>query len=191
MAKKLTHPDIQLFDYLNGAVDAEAARQIEAHLSACNDCSSVAVLVRSIKPAAMEPEGQPPISDQSQRYSEHPDVSELAYFFYSTSQRAESSRVAAHVALCPSCAEEIAEYARADHAANHYTLNKASQGEVPASAWEMIHDWEGSSFAKLRPASEALGQELLTRLSQLLGEQATASRTKDSARHEAERVPVL
>jgi hypothetical protein len=191
MVKKSEHPDIQLFDYLRGAVDPQTARLIETHLSICDDCSSVAAIVRLLKESASEPqnENRSQISNLKSGKSEaHPAVSDLASFFYGTSRRADRSRVAAHVALCQSCTAEVAEYARGDRAAHEYKVAKATQGAVPATAWEMIHDWEGSSFAKLKPASEVLGQELLTRLSRLLADREVRS---DVGRFKDELVPVL
>ncbi len=49
MAKRSAHPDKQLFDYLNGALDARDGQVIEQHLADCAGCASVADLVRSLK----------------------------------------------------------------------------------------------------------------------------------------------
>ena len=203
MAKNAAHTEFQLFEYLNGALDAKAAQVIEAHLSVCDDCASAARLVRALKESALEPnrEGQSQISNLTSQVSgEHPDLSELASFFYAKSRRAGSSNVAAHVALCISCGEAIAQYARAEHAAAEYKPVKEAAGEVPANAWEMIRDWEDSSFAKLKPASEVLSQDLLTLLARILNERSqespemgqAVSRSQNVHRTEdAERVPVL
>lgn len=188
MVRKSPHPE-QLFQYLNSALDSEAARMIAAHLYTCDECASVAAVVRALKESALEPESerQSQISNLKSQISEgHPDVSELASFFYSRSRRKDNSRVAAHVALCRSCAEEIAQYARADSAAYEYNATESADAQVRAKAWEMINDWEGSGFAKLKPASEVLGQELLTRLSRYLDEQ----RGRDEASSKPELVPV-
>jgi len=173
MVKKSAHPDIELFEYLSGALDTKAAQVIDAHLSVCAECASLAGFVRRLKASASEPnsEGRSQVSDlKSQTSGEHPDISELASFFYAKSRRAESSSVASHVANCSSCGEAIAQYARAEHAAAEYNPAKDTAGEVPAKAWEMIRDWEDSSFAKLKPATEVLSQELLTRLARILNE---------------------
>jgi hypothetical protein len=203
MVKKSAHPAIQLFDYLNGAADEKAAQAIEAHLSVCDDCASVAKLVRALKESPLEPnrEGQSQTSNlTSQTSGEHPDLSELASFFYAKSRRAECSSVATHVALCSSCGEAIAQYARAEHAAREYNPASVAAGQVPAKAREMIRDWEDSSFAKLKPASEVLSQDLLTRLARILNERSqespemgqAVSRSQNLHRTEdAERVPVL
>jgi anti-sigma factor RsiW len=203
MAKNAAHTEFQLFEYLNGALDEKAAQVIEAHLSVCDDCASVATLVRALKESALEPnrEGQSQTSNlTSQTSGEHPDLSELATFFYAKSRRAGRSNVAAHVALCSFCGEAIAQYARGELAAAEYKSVKGAADEVPAKAWEMIRDWEDSSFAKLRPASEVLGQELLTRLARILSERSqelaelgqAVSRSPNVHRTEdAERVPVL
>jgi hypothetical protein len=132
-------------------------------------------VVRGLKASASEPnpEGRSQLSDlKSQTSGEHPDISELASFFYAKSRRAESSSVASHLAHCSSCGEAIAQYARAEGAAAEYKPVKDTAGEVPAKAWEMIRDWEDSSFAKLKPATEVLSQELLTRVARVLNERA-------------------
>jgi len=203
MAKNAAHTEFQLFEYLNGALDEKAAQVVEAHLSVCDDCVSVARLVGALKESPLEPnrEGQSQISSlQSQTSGEHPDLSELASFFYAKSRRAGISNVAAHVALCTSCGEAIAQYARGEHAAEEYKSVKEAAGEVHAKAWEMIRDWEESGFAKLKPASEVLSQDLLTRLARILNERSrelpelgqAVSRSHNVHRTEdAERVPVL
>ena len=203
MVKKSAHPDIELFEYLSGGLDTEAAQVIEAHLSVCAECASVAGLVRGLKTSASERdrEGRPQISDlRSQTFGQHPDISELATFFYAKSRRAESSSVASHLAQCSSCGEAIAQYARAEHAAADFKPAKETAGEVPARAWVMIRDWEDSSFAKLKPATEVLGQELLTRLARILNERAQEVRELGPEvsgsqnihrKEDAGRVPVL
>src|SRR5438034_3689343 len=175
MVKKPAHPDFEVFEYLNDAVDENAAQLIEAHLSVCAECASVAGLVRALKASASEGnrKDRSEVSDlKSQTSGEHPDISELASFFYAKSGRAESSSVASHVAQCSFCGEAIAQYARAESASAEYEPVKDTAGEVPAKAWEMIRDWEDSSFAQLKPATEVLGQELLTRLAGILNERA-------------------
>ena len=203
MAKNAAHPEFQLFEYLNGALDEKAARVIEAHLSVCDDCASVARLVRALKESALEPsrESQSQISNlRSQTSGVHPDLSELASFFYAKSRRAGGSNVAAHVALCSSCGEAIALYAHGEHAAAEYKSVKEAAGEVSAKAWELIRDWEDSSFAKVKPASDVLSQDLLTRLARILNErsrelpelgQAVSRSQKVHRTQDAERVPVL
>ena len=156
MVKKPAHPDIQLFEYLNGALDENAVQSIEAHLSGCEDCASAAAMIRALKEEASESNLKSQISNlKSQISEEHPDISELASFFYA-SRPSRNTNVAAHVALCGSCAEAIAEYARAERAAVAYNPMNAAAGAVPAKAWEMIRDWEDSSFEKLKPASEVI-----------------------------------
>ena len=165
MARRSAHPDTELFDYLNGALSASRSQVIEQHLAECAGCASVADLVRALK-------GEVQSSNiKSEITGEHPDVSALASFFYANRASARNSQVAAHVALCQSCASEIAEYARAESAASRYNTAEAVRGEMPARAWEMIREWEESSFARPKDASEAIGQELLAKLSSLLSEQ--------------------
>jgi hypothetical protein len=198
MVKKSAHPEIELFDYLNGAAEADAAQSIEEHLSVCEDCTSLAALVRKLKEAsASEPTPQPtsrPSQPASRISEDHPDTSELASFFYANSRLADSSRVAMHVALCRSCTDAIAQYARAEHIASEYQPAKAAAGEVPAKAWEMIRDWEDSSFALLKPASEVLGEELLNKLFTLFDartHQAGERSHEVSQSQNAGRIPVL
>src|SRR5882762_258555 len=198
MVKKSAHPDIQLFDYLNGAAEAEAAKAIEEHLSVCEDCTSLAALVCKLKESASsEPthENSSRASQPASRVSrEHPDTNELASFFYSSSRPAHGSRVAMHVALCSSCTEAIAQYARTEHIASKYEPEKALMEEMPAKAWEMIRDWEDSSFAQLKPPGEVLGKELLSRLFSLFDARTpkVSERTHEVSRsQDAGRIPVL
>jgi len=145
---------------------------IEQHLADCAGCASVADLVRALKSEVQSS------NIKSEIAQEHPDVSAIASFFYGNRSRVRNSQVrnsqvrnsqvAAHIALCSSCATEMAEYARAESAASRYNT---VQGEMPERAWEMIREWEESSFAKPKPAGEAIGQELLAKLSNLLSEQ--------------------
>jgi Putative zinc-finger len=171
--KKSAHPDALLFDYLSGALDAGARVSVEEHLSACGDCATVASFVSGLKAEAGRSDGgRSQVSNPKTQISEeHPAVSELASFFYGKSPRAANRATAGHVARCRSCAEEIAEYARAERAASDYAPAPAAQGEAPDSAWEMIREWEESSFAQPKPASEAIDQEMLAKLFNLLSEQ--------------------
>ena len=195
MVKKAAHPEFKLFEYLNGKLDEKAAQIIEEHLSLCDDCASVARLVSALKQAAREQtfEGQRQDSvPKSRTPVVHPDTGELASFFYAKSRRARSSNVAAHVALCRSCGEAIAQYACAESAAADYKPASVAAGAVPANAWEMIREWEDSSFAKIKPANEVLGQELLSRLARILNEPQERKLGRDaSAPVDAERVPVI
>lgn len=193
MVKKAAHPEFRLFEYLNGNLDEKAAQAIEAHLSACDDCALVVQLVRALKEAADEQNsGQPRASSlTSYKSGHHPDLSELATFFYTRSRRATASNVAAHVALCSSCVDVIAQYARAERAAGKYNPASVPAGAVPADGWAMIREWEESSFAKVKPAHEVLGQELLARLACILNEQPGRLLERDASAQQVERVPVL
>jgi anti-sigma factor RsiW len=171
--KRSAHPDARLFDYLKGALDAEARDSVEEHLAGCAGCAAVAGLVRALKDDAGRSGG-----DESQTQNAdprilagHPAVSELASFFYSKSPRSADRATAAHVARCRSCAEEIAEYARAERASSGHAPPAAAVGEVPAAAWGMIREWEESSFARPKAAGEAIGREMLEKLFNLLSEQ--------------------
>jgi hypothetical protein len=191
MSKKQIHPDIELFDFLNVAVDQNEAKVIEAHLSTCEECGSIASLVRAFKRSASEQTN----ADKHQVSSPigvHPDISTLASFYYAQSNPADTASVRSHVAFCSSCAEAISEYARAERAAAEYELVKgAAAREVPAKAWELIRDWEESSFGKLKPANEVLGQDLLDRLSGLLNKAEIREERHADRSENAERVPVL
>ena len=190
MGKKSAHPEFKLFEYLNGKLDQKAAQVIDAHLSGCDDCASVARLIRELKEAAREENLLSSV--KSQTYGDHPDLSELASFFYAGARSRKSGNVAAHVALCGFCGEAIAQYARAENVAAVYNPVAVAAGSVPAAAWDMIRDWEDSSFAKAKPASEVLGPELLTRLARNLDEQQLRKLARDtSTAKDVERVPVL
>ena len=189
MVKKTAHPESELFEYLNGTLHGNTVEVIDAHLSECDECASVATLVRALKESALEQSGKSRVStQQTQPAGEHPDLTELASFFYARSRRPEHSYVAAHVALCSACGEAIAQYARGEQLANEYNRANVPAGHVPAGAWEMIRDWEDSSFAKMKLASDVLGQELLSRLARILNEKGERDASEPQ---DAERVPVL
>jgi len=194
MVNKAAHAEFRLFEYLNGTIDEKAAHEIEAHLSVCDDCALVVRLVRELRTAAAGRTFASPdqVSDRSsQTRSEHPDLSELASFFYAKARRTRSPGVAAHVALCNYCGDAIAQYARAERAALAYNPSSVAAGAVPANAWEMIRDWEDSSFAKVKPVTEVLGHELLSRLARILNEQQELRHDRDTSPRRTERVPVL
>src|ERR1051326_5519137 len=118
MARKSAHPSRQLFDYLNGAANDDARRQVERHLNECADCAAIADLVRELKQAASDSRApsleSSELSELSTQHSalntcdKHPDVAALAAFFYNRSPRKRDAEVAAHVAQCRRCAAEIA-----------------------------------------------------------------------------------
>ncbi len=108
---------------------------------------------------------------------DHPDSSELASFFYG---KANKPAVAAHIAVCHHCAEEIALYAQAERSAAIYKPNKKNAGEVPAAAWQLIRDWEESSFAKPKTVSETISTELLTKFARLLAERQALKKDQRS-----------
>jgi hypothetical protein len=167
MAKKSAHPDISLFDYLSGALDDRAAREVVEHLQGCKDCASMADIISAMKSETSDL--------KFQITNDHPDVSELARFFYGK-PRGASRTTAAHVAVCRSCADELAEYARAERAASSYSVASA---EIPAAAWDMIREWEESRFTKPKPLSRATSQEIFAELAELL------NRRKDELREMA------
>jgi putative zinc finger protein len=170
MARKPAHPDRQLFDYLSGSLEASSAGRVEQHLNGCSECARAARLFRTLKSMRQ-------VSAEGGLV--HPDASEIAALFYSKSSA--RPQTAAHVATCQSCAEDLSQYARAEAAASLYNPAEQALGEVPASSWEMIGEWEESSFAKPRPATEVIGQELLAKLFNLIGERRNWLRDADSA----------
>jgi hypothetical protein len=95
----------------------------------------------------------------------HPDVSELASFFYGKSNQPATR---AHLALCQSCAEEIALYARAESLAADFQPSKKTAAKVPAAAWQLIGDWQDNSFAKPKLQSETVSAAMLTKFARLL-----------------------
>jgi len=186
MVKKSSHPDLNLFDYLNDSVDAKTRQEIEEHLSTCDECDNLAKLVRTIKSTA-EPASRESDARLSAAFDSHPSTNELVSFFYSKSEPPEHAEIAGHLALCRSCAQEIAQYIHAEQLATNYSYAGKLE-DAPAKAWEMIREWEDSSFAKLKPASEVLGREFLDRVATLLNKPEI---TSGSQQQTAERVPVL
>jgi len=185
MSNKSMHPENELFEYLNHSLAEEHSSAIEAHLATCEECASVAAAVRALKADGALNNSQLQIGD-------HPGINELASFFYSKEESSNIAQVANHVAICSSCAEAIAQYASSERASELYEPPRATPGEVPAEAWKMIDEWENSSFGKLKPANEVLGQELLDRLAELLNERVSRGAEIGSFETKtADRVPVL
>lgn len=179
MANRQSHPARDLFDYVKGDTNEQVSRTIESHLADCNDCSTIAQVVRSIRKSEIS-------NLKSQTSEAHPEVSELASFFYGGSTRAKRAATAAHVAVCRSCADQIAEYARAEHAAcAPAEASKTSEAGIPAAAWEMIRNWEESSFAATKAESRQSDQDMLARLTGIL------SRRKDDLRKQAREAEVF
>ena len=152
MSRKSAHPDLRLFDYLSGALDESAARDVSQHIEGCKDCATLVDVVSAMKSEA---------SDQ------HPDAGELERFYYGR-PRADSRKIAAHVAVCRDCADDLAEYARAERAAADYNPPRDASGEIPAASWEMIRAWEESSLAKPKSLTSAASQEVFANLAELL-----------------------
>ncbi|HEY7547554.1 MAG TPA: zf-HC2 domain-containing protein [Blastocatellia bacterium] len=153
---KMQHPDAKLFDYLGGRLDEENHRAVESHLASCGECAETAKIVghiRELKP---------------QTSIEHPDVNQLAEFFYSKSPSARHRMAAAHAAMCQSCADAISEYARAERAACEYDPASVKKAAVPESAWEMIREWEESDFARPKIENRESSQTMLVKLAEVL-----------------------
>jgi hypothetical protein len=175
MSKKSTHP-IRLFDYLSGALDEQGAREVEEHLEVCEDCASAVEVVKAMKAE---------ISDLKLDISDrHPDVSELERLFYGR-PRGESRAIAAHVAVCRSCVDEMAEYARAERAASSYSPSRDTAAAIPAAAWEMIREWEESSLVKPKSLTKAASQEVFANLAELLS--SRKDELRELAREQIER----
>lgn len=95
----------------------------------------------------------------------HPDVSELASFFYGKFNKPATG---AHLAVCQTCAEEVALYAKAEVAAADFKPGKKNAAKVPAAAWQMIQDWQDNSFAKPKLPSETVSAAMLAKFARLL-----------------------
>jgi predicted RNA binding protein with dsRBD fold (UPF0201 family) len=108
---------------------------------------------------------------------EHPDSGELASFFYG---KTGNLKVAAHLAVCHTCAEEVALYAKAEQAAASYKPGKKQAGEVSAAAWQLIRDWEESGFARPKTESETLSAELLMKFARVLSERQSLKQERRS-----------
>jgi hypothetical protein len=184
MVKKSSHPDINLFDYLNNSVDDGTRQEIDAHLSTCDECNNLARLVHAIRSTAEAVSGELG-AESSAEFDSHPSTNELASFFYTKSEQPEQAKVGGHLSLCRSCMEAMAQYAYSEKLAANYSYAGKLEA-VPAKAWELIREWENSSFAQLKPASEVLGREFLDRVATLLNKPETGSQQET-----AERVPVL
>ncbi len=199
MARKSTHPNRQLFDYLNGVLDNETGQAVERHLAICADCRTLADLVRALKSQAANPELKAEGARGPSTGELHPDTSELASLFYSKhrSERDEGAttlrKTAAHVARCRSCAEEVALYAQAEHKAAHYDPSQKTRGHGDAetrgrdeliaasprrplsaswdrAAWEMIENWEDTIYARPKPEIKPLSEDMMRKLARLLEE---------------------
>ena len=180
MVRKSTHPNKQLFDFLNGVLDERASQPVEQHLSGCADCRALAEIVRALKSQVSNPE--------LKSSGDHPDVSELAAFFYGKSEgardkgatqrvgmtdviRSSLQKTAAHVAMCRSCAEELSLYAKAEHASAHYDpARDRIRAETPRAAREMIENWEDTIYARPKPEIAPLNEEMMQKLARLLEE---------------------
>jgi hypothetical protein len=159
VVKKSAHPD-QLFDYLVDGLGEEEKQAVDEHLSSCTDCRAVVQLARELKGSVT-----------FDAHETHPDVSEIASFFYNKpSNRRTTALTASHVATCRSCAAELAEYASGERAAAAYNPSEAVSDKVPAAAWASIHEWEESSFAKPKVASYGLSRDMVSTLTDLVAE---------------------
>jgi hypothetical protein len=154
---------------LSGALDEPSAREVEQHLEGCKDCASLVDVISAMK------------SEMSDR---HPDTGELERFFYGR-LRAGGRATAAHVAICRSCTDELAEHARAERAASSYIPSRDSSAEIPAAAWEMIRDWEESSLRKPKSLTTAASQEVFANLAELLS--SRKDELREMAREQIER----
>ena len=161
VARKSTHPE-KLFEYSRGELDEPSRQVIDEHVSTCDDCRAIVALTTALK------HGGGRSAFGSEFNEMHPDASEIASFFYGESAKSRGTATAAHVASCQSCARELARYASAERAAAGG--NPGLAAEFPASAWELIRDWEESSFAKPKSASYAVSRDMIARLTGLLAQ---------------------
>jgi hypothetical protein len=105
------------------------------------------------------------LSSKEQNENSHPDVSELASFFYGKSNQPDT---AAHLAVCQNCADEIALYAKAERLAADFKPGKKTAAKIPAAAWQMIQAWEDNSFAKPKSQSETVSADMRAKFARLL-----------------------
>lgn len=183
MAGRSSHPESELVGYLNGTLAAGSAHTVEQHLAGCSDCSSFATVLRTLRQerklsasrssaSTLSSESLPRGTQLPDEPFLHPDVSELASFFYGKSPEQRRALVAGHVAVCTECTEALSIYARAEHAATAFEPSKVKRDAFPQKAWELIRDWEDSSFARPRAPGEELDGRTLERLISLLHEQS-------------------
>jgi hypothetical protein len=166
---------------------------IDDHLSGCDDCRAIVALTGTLRHRSQRSAAGPEPAEA------HPDVSEIASFFYGRPAKSSRAATAAHVAACQLCARELAEYASAERVAAEYSPSRSLAAEFPAAAWELIRDWEESSFAQQKSAFYGIGQEMIARLTLLLAErreELLASRREavthsESGSRRAALVPVI
>jgi hypothetical protein len=129
------------------------------------------------------------LSSGEKNENSHPDVSELASFFYGKSNQPAT---AAHLAVCQSCANEIALYAKAERLAADFKPGKKTAAKIPAAAWQMIQAWEDNSFAKPKPQSESVSAEMLAKFARLLANRKDLqAERKAVTKLAANQVPVI
>ena len=192
MSRKSAHPE-KLFEYLRAELDGPSSQLIDEHLSTCDDCRAIVALTGTLRHRSQR-------SAASLEPSEaHPDVSEIASFFYGKPAKSSRAATAIHVASCQHCARELAEYANAERAAAEYNPSRGLSAEFPSAAWELIRDWEESSFAQQKSATYAVSPEMIARLTQLvtqrrqdlLASQREAVTHPESGSRRAALVPVI
>ncbi|HKV38906.1 MAG TPA: zf-HC2 domain-containing protein [Blastocatellia bacterium] len=175
MARKSPHPVRSLFDHLNGRLDAKTARAVENHVSGCTECASFVNFVRALRSNAETAGQSSPTGPLGSGLSpaRHAGVGELASFFYNKTGGPAHASTAAHVALCEECRGFIALYADSEGVAARHPAQSEPDAKVPELAWKMIDDWEQSAFATLRPDSEAIAEETVSRLLRLMRERSS------------------
>jgi anti-sigma factor RsiW len=165
VSRKSAHPE-KLFEYLRGELDGPSSQVIDEHLSTCDDCRAIVALTGTLKHRS-ERAGAAVSLEPAEA---HPDVSEIASFFYGKPVKSRQAATAAHVAACHRCAQELAEYASAERAAAEYNPSHSLSAGFPSAAWELIRDWEESSFAQQKSATYGVSQEMIARLTHLLAQ---------------------
>ena len=192
VSRKSAHPE-KLLEYLRGELDGPSIHAIEEHLSACDDCRAIVSLTGTLRHRALQSTAG---LDPAQT---HPDVSDIASLFYGKPPKSSRGSTVAHVASCQHCARELAAYASAERVAVEYIPSSSLSADFPSAAWELIRDWEESSFAQQKSATYAVSQEMIEKLTQLLArrkEDLLASRREtvthpESGSRRAALVPVM
>lgn len=169
---KCSIADNELFDSLSGRLDPVRAGQFDAHLSECDECSLVASLIRQVKSESRNIAAARAVVSESkleqEDQSHHPSVGELADLFYETRPLANQQEVAAHVAICAECSDLLSQHATA--AAVALVYEPGEKAEAPEAAWELIREWEESSFAEPRAVEYRHTSEMAEHMLQLFEE---------------------
>lgn len=105
------HPDIcdRLLSYLDGCLDENLRREVQAHLERCGSCSEELAAMRAMTCALRQAgQGDLAATAQGERYG-CPGAEELIVYAAQEGShpRAESEWIARHLDMCPRCQHEI------------------------------------------------------------------------------------